>query len=126
MRAQSYDTVPDAAALQLVWPHNVALGRAVDGNVIRLEAWGAVDLAEIRSSWATNDRLKTVLLYMDEMQNLVLVELSYRECKVRQVVQLVDATGMSTAHVGLADLCLREVCVGGGCAASFTIISTCF
>ena len=101
--------MPDAAKLQTVWPHNMQLGRAKNGNVIRLEAWGAVDVAEIRSSWASSGRLKSVWLYSEELLNLVLVELSHRERAIRQVTMLVDAGCMSTAHKALAVLCLREV-----------------
>ena len=39
---------------------------------------------------------------MDELQNTALTELSYLEREVRQVVMLVDAKGMSTAHKALA------------------------
>ena len=108
-RAQSLASVPDAAELQVVWPHNMLLGRARNDDVIRLEKWGAVDVAEIQRSWATSGRLSTVWLFMEELQNLVLVELSHRERAVRQVAMLIDAGGMSTAHKALAVLCLREV-----------------
>ena len=107
--AQSLASVPDAAELQVVWPHNMQLGRARNDDVIRLEAWGAVDVAEIQSSWASGGRLKSVWLYSEELLNLVLVELSYRERAVRQVAMLIDAGGMTTAHKALAVLCLREV-----------------
>ena len=106
---QSLANVPDAAELQVVWPHNMHLGRARNDNVIRLEAWGAVDVAEIQSSWTSSGRLKTVWLFLEELLNLVLVELSHRERAVRQVAMLIDAGGMSTAHKALAVLCLRKV-----------------
>ena len=83
------------------------LGRARSQGVIRLEAWGSVDMAEIEQSWAGGGdssgavRLDTVWLYLEELQNLELVELSYREAQVRHVLLLVDAGGMSTAHAGL-------------------------
>lgn len=106
LRAQAYHTVPDAADLQKVWPHNMHLvGRARNKDIVRLEAWGSVDVAEIERSWVGADgkatRLNTVWLYLEEMQNMELVELSYRESHVRRAVLLVDAGGMSTAHVGL-------------------------
>ena len=84
------------------------LGRAKNRDFIRLEAWGAVNVAEILSSWMQNDRLQTAFLFLDEYQNLVLTALSYLEREVRQVVLLVDAKGMSTAHKDLA-ICLRKV-----------------
>ena len=108
-RTQSFASVPDAAELQVMWPHNMQLGRARNDDVIRLEAWGAVNMAEIQSSWASSGRLTTVWLFMEELLNLVLVELSHRERAIRQVAMLVDAGGMSTAHKALAVLCLREV-----------------
>ena len=105
LRVQAYHTVPDAAELQKPWPHNMNLGRARNEDIIRFEAWGSVDVAEIEHSWVGADgeatRFNTVWLYLEEMQNLELVELSYRESHVRRVVLLVDAGGMSTAHVGL-------------------------
>ena len=107
--AQSLASVPDAAELQVVWPHNMQLGRARNDDVIRLESWGAVDIAEIQSSWASSGRLPSAWLFLEEFQNMVLVELSHRESAVRQVAMLVDAGGMTTAHKALAVLCLREV-----------------
>ena len=107
-RTQSYNTVPDAAELQLSWAHNMHLGRAKNGNLIRLEAWGAVNVAEIQSSWVQNHRLQAAWLFLEELQNIALTELSYLEREVRQVVMLVDAKGMSTAHKALA-VYLREV-----------------
>ena len=101
--------MPDAAELQAVWPHNMQLGRARNDDVIRFEAWGAIDVAEIQRSWASSGRLRTVWLYSEELLNLVLVELSHRERAIRQVTMLVDAGCMSTAHKALAVLCLREV-----------------
>ena len=101
--------MPDAAKLQIVCPHNMQLGRAKNGNIIRLEAWGAVDVAEIRSNWAQSGRLKTAWLFLEELQNLLLVELSHREKELRQVAMLVDAGGMSTIHKSLAALYLHEV-----------------
>ena len=92
-----------------MWPHNMQLGRARNDDLIRFEAWGAIDVAEIQSSWASSGRLTTVWLFMEELLNLVLVELSHRERAIRQVAMLVDAGGMSTAHKALAVLCLREV-----------------
>ena len=81
------------------------VGRARNKDIVRLEAWGSVDVAEIERSWVGADgeatRLNTVWLYLEEMQNMELVELSYRESHVRRAVLLVDAGGMSTAHVGL-------------------------
>ena len=107
--AQSLASVPDAAELQAVWPHNMQLGRARNDDVIRLEVWGAIDVAEIQSSWASSGRLSSAWLFLEEFQNMVLVELSHRERAVRQVAMLVDAGGMTTAHKALAVLCLREV-----------------
>ena len=107
--AQSLASVPDAAELQVVWPHNMQLGRARNDDVIRLEAWGAVNVSEIQSSWASSGRLPSAWLFLEEFQNMVLVELSHRESAVRQVAMLVDAGGMTTAHKALAVLCLREV-----------------
>ena len=101
--------MPDAAELQLVWPHNMQLGRAKNGNVIRLEAWGAANVAEIQSRWAPSDRIKTAWLFLEELQNLMLVEISHRERELCQISMLVDAGGMSTAHRALSAHCLREV-----------------
>ena len=101
---QAYSTVPDATELQKVWPHNMHLSRARDKSVIRFEAWGSADVAAIEQSWGSENgegRLGAAFLYLEELQNLELVELSYREAQVRHVLLLVDAGGMSTAHAGL-------------------------
>ena len=90
--------MPGAAQLQDIWPHNMHLGRAKNGDVVRLEAWGAVDVAQLQSDWETGACLKTTWLFFQELQNMLLVELSHHEGEVRQVTQLVDASGLSTAH----------------------------
>ena len=119
-RTQSYNTVPDAAELQISWAHNMHLGRAKNGNLIRLEAWGAVNVAEIQSSWVQNHRLQAAWLFLEELQNIALTELSYLEREVRQVVMLVDAKGMSTAHKFLA-VYLREVSARDGSCCFFLL-----
>ena len=90
--------MPGASLLQDIWPHNMHLGRAKNGDVIRLEAWGAVDIAQLQSNWEMGACLETAWLFFQELQNLLLVELSHVEGEVRHVTQLVDASGMSTAH----------------------------
>ena len=65
-------------------------------------------MTEIQSSWVQNHRLQAAWLFLEELQNIALTELSYLEREVRQVVMLVDAKGVSTAHKVLA-VCLREV-----------------
>ena len=103
------------------------VGRARNKDIVRLEAWGSVDVAEIERSWVGADgkatRLNTVWLYLEEMQNMELVELSYRESHVRRVVLLVDAGGISTAHVGFLRY-LRTVRSSLSVASSIAVADT--
>ena len=103
------------------------VGRARNKDIVRLEAWGSVDVAEIERSWVGADgnatRLNTVWLYLEEMQNMELVELSYRESHVRRAVLLIDAGGMSTAHVGLLRY-LRTVRSSLSMASSIAVSDT--
>ena len=112
---QGHSTVPGVAQLQAVWPHNMDLGRAKNGDVIRFEAWGAVSVVELQSGWETGSCFKTSWLFLEELQNLLLVEFSHREKEIRHVALLVDAGGMSMAHKELAQF-LQEVSVRCSCA----------
>ena len=45
--AMSFSEVPGNTKLQRVWPHNMNLGRARSGDVVRYERWGSIDIAGV-------------------------------------------------------------------------------
>ena len=115
---QAFDTVPHAKELQLVWPHNMNVGRARDGSVVRFEAWGEVDMIELDRNWSgrvgqhsdgssdsssnsMHSRAQTAWGYQEELQNVAVVALSHREQRVVHVTLLVDASGLTTRHAKL-------------------------
>ena len=114
---QAFDTVPHAEELQLVWPHNMNVGRARDGSVVRFEAWGEVDMIELDRNWSgraghsdgssdsssngMHSRAQTAWGYQEELQNVAVVALSHREQRVVHVTLLVDASGLTTRHANL-------------------------
>ena len=103
-RPQAFDTVPHAEELQLVWPHNMNVGRARDGSVVRFEAWGGIDMQELGRNWSSNgthSRAQTAWGFQEELQNVAVVALSHREQRVVHVTLLVDASGLTTRHAEL-------------------------
>ena len=109
MRAhQGFDTTPLASELQTVWSHNMCVGRARNGSVVRFEAWGSIDMAELERSWlgaaagvvaaSSENRASVAWSYLEELQNVTVVALSHHERRVVQVTLLVDAGGLTTRH----------------------------
>ena len=82
------------------------LGRARNGNVLRFEAWGEVDMQELDLSWGSGgdnqqSRAQIAWGFIEELQNVTVVALSHREQRVVQVTLLVDAGGITTRHAKL-------------------------
>ena len=99
---QGFGTIPGAREAMEVWPTNYAMGRrARDGAFLVFEVWGRVDvraLVDGGAIQATGERLEKTQLYRDELLNMLLVEISFRERRLLHGVLLVDAGGMTSEH----------------------------
>ena len=107
--AQAFDTTPHAQELQAVWPHNMDVGRARDMSIVRFEAWGSINMEELEIGWsgsaygaAAYEDAKIAWCFLEELQNVCLVALSFREKRTLGVSMLVDAGGMTTRHAKLS------------------------
>jgi len=80
----------------------MSLGSARNGSVLRFEAWGEIDMQELQRNWGTDEgRARAVWGYLEELQNIAVVELSHREQRVVTVTLLIDAGGLTTRHAKL-------------------------
>jgi len=96
----AFHTVPDAAKLQQAWPHNMHLDRSLEGHIVQFEAWGSADVSALSAHWG-NGRFLTAMVFLHELLNMMVVELSHRERRLLGVLTLVDAGGMTTYHAEL-------------------------
>ena len=96
----AFHTVPDSTELQMAFPNNMHLCRSVRGHLVQFEAWGSADVSRLKEHWG-GERFMTTSLFLHELLNMHLVELSHRERKVLGVLLLVDAGGMTTQHAEL-------------------------
>ena len=118
-RRLGFHDVPGHDALQLVWPHNMNLGRDVDGDVVRYERLGCVDVAALlrdfplesgtagprsRGMEASDEEWRSALEYVVALPanggEVVApsVEVWLAQRRSEQTLRIADCTGSAAAH----------------------------
>ena len=46
-RDMTFSDAPDFTLWQKIWPHNLFLGRDLEGDLLRFERWGSIDVTQL-------------------------------------------------------------------------------